>query len=100
MDHSLLEQTRSELSPVLVDKLSNYVNESRSNTSQAITGALPLLLAFLNERLQNESSAKQIYDLAHQFEQSGLFSNESFLRVFEQNKHALLGKGNTCSSNC
>lgn len=96
MDHSLLEQTRSELSPVLVDKVSNYVNESRSNTSQAITGALPLLLAFLNERLQNESSAKQIYDLVHQFEQSGLFSNESFLRVFEQNKHALLGKGNTC----
>uniref|UniRef100_UPI0039A4FECB OmpA family protein n=1 Tax=Ornithobacterium rhinotracheale TaxID=28251 RepID=UPI0039A4FECB len=96
MSNSLLEQTKNELSPVLVDKVSNYVNESRGNTSQAITGALPLLLAFLNKKVQSEQGAQQVYDLAQGFEQSGLFLADSFLRVFEQNKHALLGKGNTC----
>lgn len=96
MNNLLLEQTRKELSPVLVDKVSNYVNESRSNTSQAITGALPLILSFLNQKVQTESGNQQVYDLAQSFEQSGLFKSDSFLRVFEQNKHALLGKGNTC----
>ncbi|MRJ11141.1 DUF937 domain-containing protein [Ornithobacterium rhinotracheale] len=96
MNNSLIEQTKSELSPVLVDKVSNYVNESRSNTSQAITGVLPLLLSFINEKVQNEVGAQQVFDLAKDIDQSGLFANDSFLRVFEQNKHALLGKGNTC----
>ncbi|MRJ08341.1 DUF937 domain-containing protein [Ornithobacterium rhinotracheale] len=96
MNNSLIEQTKSELSPVLVDKVSNYVNESRSNTSQAITGVLPLLLSFINEKVQNEVGAQQVFDLAKDIDQSGLFASDSFLRVFEQNKHALLGKGNTC----
>lgn len=95
MSLNLLESVKSELSSALIDKVSNYVNESRGNTSNALTGLVPLVLAYFSDKAKTTQGAESIIGAATGSKLTDLLKGEdSYLNSFEHNKHALLGQGN------
>lgn len=95
MSLNLLESIKNEVSSTVIDKISNYLGESRGNTSNAITAALPAILAFFAEKARTDSGSASLISHATDSSLSGLFSGNSFTDVFEKNRDSLMSKGNS-----
>ena len=64
MSLNLLESIKNEVSSTVIDKISNYLGESRGNTSNAITAALPAILAFFAEKARTDSGSASLISLS------------------------------------
>ena len=95
MSLNLLDSIKNEVSSTVIDKISNYLGESRGNTSNAITAAIPAILAFFSEKSKTESGASSLINLATDSGLASLFSSNSFTDVFEKNRDTLMSKGNS-----
>ncbi|MDO5655857.1 MAG: OmpA family protein [Flavobacteriaceae bacterium] len=95
MSLNLLDAIKNEVSSTVIDKISNYLGESRGNTSNAITAAIPAILAFFSEKSRTESGASSLINLATDSNLLNLFSGNSFTDVFEKNRDSLMSKGNS-----
>ena len=76
MSLNLLDRIKNEITTTVVDKISNYVGESRGNTSNAVTGAIPTILGFISEKSKVDSSANTLVNLATNSELNELFKDQ------------------------
>lgn len=93
MRKNLIDSINSEVTTMLIDKISNYLGESRENTSQGVTALTPSLLGFLVQKSKDETFSEKIFNLSSQTDLIKLFQDSSFTEVFEKNRHALMQKG-------
>ena len=95
MSLNLMDAIKNEVSSTVIDKISNYLGESRGNTSNAVTAAIPVILAFFSEKAKTESGASSLINLATDSGLTNLFAGSSFTDVFEKNRDSLMSKGNS-----
>ena len=95
MSLNLMDSIKNEVTSTVIDKISNFLGESRGNTSNAVTAAIPAILAFFSERARTDDGASSLINLATDSGLSSLFSGSSFTDVFEKNRDSLMAKGNS-----
>ncbi|MGI9526405.1 MAG: DUF937 domain-containing protein [Weeksellaceae bacterium] len=92
---NLLDSIKGEINSIVIDKISNYLNIARGNTSNAVTAAIPSMLGYLAEKSKTEAGASSIVKAATDNELSSMFSGNSFQDLFERNRDSLMSKGNS-----
>ncbi|MDG4951156.1 OmpA family protein [Weeksellaceae bacterium KMM 9724] len=95
MSLNLLDRVKNEITTTVIDKISNYVGESRGNTSNAVTGAIPTILGFITEKSKVDSSANTLINLATKGDLTDLFKDSNFTDVYERNRDSLMVQGKT-----
>lgn len=95
MSLNLLDAVKDQVTSTVIDKISNFLGESRGNTSNAVTAAIPTILAFITEQSKSEKGAQNLIDLATDDTLGSLFKGSSFTDLFEQNRDSLMSKGNS-----
>lgn len=93
MSLNLLDRVKNEITTTVIDKISNYVGESRGNTSNAVTGAIPTILGFITEKSKVDSSANTLVNLSANNELNDLFKDSNFTDVYERNRDSLMVQG-------
>lgn len=94
MSMNLLDSIKGEINSIVIDKISNYLNVARGNTSNAITAVIPSVLGFLAEKSKSETGANNLVKAATDNELSSMFNGNTFQGLFERNRDSLMAKGN------
>lgn len=95
MSLNLLDSIKNEVTSTVIDKISNYLGVSRGNTSNAITAAIPAILAFFTEKSKSEGGAADLVKLSTDSGLTNLFQGNSFTDVYEKNRDSLMSQGNS-----
>ncbi|MXV38036.1 OmpA family protein [Flavobacteriaceae bacterium Ap0902] len=92
---NLLDSVKSEINSIVIDKISNYLNVARGNTSNAITATVPSILGYLTEKSKTDAGADSILKVATDSELLGMFKDKTYQENFERNRDSLMAKGNS-----
>lgn len=95
MRKKLLESINDEITTTVIDKISNYLGESREKTGQAITAIIPSVLAMLSKNSSNQNDGDNIYKLSSDAGLTELFQENTFTEVYEKNRDSLMLQGNS-----
>ncbi|SZD72860.1 Inner membrane lipoprotein YiaD precursor [Candidatus Ornithobacterium hominis] len=95
---SLLHRINQGITSACLDKISNYLGESRNDTSNGISAVVPSVLAFLADRSHSEQGAQSIFTATSDNALTALFTDSDLQTTFEKNRNALLAKGNVLIS--
>lgn len=93
MSINLLESIKEQLSTTVIDKISNFLGTNRGNASNAISAAIPTILAFLTNKSQTEKGAEELINIASNEKLNSLFEGKTFTEVFEVNKDRVTNAG-------
>lgn len=93
MKSYILESVRKEMSPIVIDELSNYLGETRNTTRNALTAVIPLILAHLANLSKSDKGLDKLYREAKDNQLEVFFAKKDFSEVFLKNRDSLLEKG-------
>lgn len=95
MNINLLESIKEQLSTTIIDKISNYLGTNRGNASNAISAAIPTILAFFTKKSQTEKGAGELINIANNEKLNSLFDGKTFTEVFDGNRDRIINSGSS-----
>lgn len=95
MSINLLESIKEQLSTTVIDKISNFLGTNRGNTSNAISAAIPTILAFFTKKSQTEKGAEELINIASNEKLNSLFKGKTFTEVFDENRDIVTNAGSS-----
>lgn len=91
MSFNLIDTAKGLFTHEMVNKASNYLNESESGVSKAVSGIIPVLLSGFINKASNHEGADFIAQTAKQQNESGVLGNLG--SFFDNDGGGLLNKG-------
>lgn len=95
MNINLLESIKEQLSTTIIDRISNYLGTNRGNASNAISAAIPTILAFFTKKSQTEEGAEELINIASNEKLNSLFEGKSFTEVFDESRDKIINAGSS-----